>query len=103
MPVGAEPPLGAGKRAGDPKQGCIFVPFIEALSVVAAGKEHSGGRQRHAQLQAAVAGQEAMCSEAGGSQELDFLPPSMQSFSQRDLTFVCQFTQVGPQHQRLHF
>eukprot|EP00887_Chlorella_sp_A99_P007436 scaffold2.g7436.t1 len=94
-----------GGKKTDPKQQCIFTPFVEALSVTAAGREHTRGRQRHGQMAAAAAaaaaggaGSTAAAAAAGGrdgdGEGSSYLPPNMQSFSQNDLSFVCQFTEL---------
>lgn len=89
----ARPAHPAGKKAGTLKAQCLFLPYIDALSVVVAGKEAA---RPHLRLQEAVSGGEEAGSGGGARDgELDFLPPNMPSFSQLDLDFVCKFTEVG--------
>ena len=93
-------PAGAGKKQGDPKKQCLFLPCIEAVSVVVAGKEN----QRPGQQQGIEAGGCAADGSGGGGggvpggAEADdgasFLPPSMPGFSRLDLDFICTFTEV---------
>ncbi|KAL4433271.1 hypothetical protein ABPG77_003319 [Micractinium sp. CCAP 211/92] len=83
--------VGAGKKAGTLKAQCLFLPYIDALSVVVAGKEAS---RPHLRLQEAVGGgEEGGAGGSGREGELNFLPPNMPSFSHLDLDFVCKFTE----------
>lgn len=92
-PVAPAPPCSAGKKAGTLKAQCLFLPYIDALSVVVAGKEAS---RPHLRLAEAVGGGEEGGAGGGDPEgELNFLPPNMPSFSQLDLEFVCKFTEVG--------
>ncbi len=86
------PSVHAGKKAGTLKAQCLFLPYIDALSVVVAGKEAS---RPHLRLQEAVGGgEEGGAGGSGREGELNFLPPNMPSFSHLDLDFVCKFTEV---------
>lgn len=83
--------LPAGKKASSLKAQCLFLPYIDALSVVVDGKELD---RPHRRLQQAA--DERAAGAAEGEGELNFLPPAMPSFSRIDLDFICHFTEVSP-------
>ena len=88
----------AGKRGGDPKkqQQCLFLPYIEAVSVTVAGNEN----RRPNQQQYSGGGGGSTCGTSSSiscgveSEELNFLPPNMPAFTRLDLDFICTFTEV---------
>lgn len=88
LPPPCAPP---GKRGGGGKarEQCLFLPYVDAVSVVVAGKEDAqlgGGAWAAAAAEGGVEG-----GGGGGS----FLPPNMPGFTRLDLDFICAFTEVG--------
>ena len=77
------PPHVAGRQFGDTKRQCLFLPYLEALSVVPIGREGQGG----AAGGTADAGLAAVPPEG-----LNYLPPNMPGFTRLDLDFVRAFT-----------
>lgn len=82
-----------GKKGGGAKQQCVFLPYIDALSVVVAGREAQRPHLRQAQRAAEAV--EAGALGAPEGEQLSFLPPSMPCFSATDLAFVVKFASVG--------
>ena len=88
----------AGKRGGDPKkqQQCLFLPYIEAVSVTVAGKENRRPNQQQDSGGGGGGSTSGTSSISCGveSEELNFLPPNMPAFTRLDLDFICTFTEV---------
>jgi hypothetical protein len=87
--------LPVGKKAGDAKKQCLFLPFIQAVSVVCTGQGGGDGclnRSQARRLRQQQLGRDAVEGRDEGS--LNFLPPSMQTFQEMDLSFIRTFTEV---------
>ena len=97
----------AGKGKGDAKKQCLFLPYIEAVSVIVNGKENSRPSQQAAAAASTAPGIGAQGGACGGNDDdggglaagaeagdLNFLPPNMPGFTRLDLDFICTFTEV---------
>ena len=85
----------AGKKGGDAKKQCLFVPFIQAVSVVCTGQAGGDGclnRSQARRLRQQQLGRDA--AEGRDEGGLNYLPPSMQTFQEMDLNFIRTFTEV---------
>lgn len=75
----------AGKRLGDAKRQCLFVPYVEALSVVSHGKENNGAGPQ-------AGGTPPADASVIQPEGVSYLPPNMPGFSHLDLQFIRTFT-----------
>lgn len=82
------PPPGKRGGGGKAREQCLFLPYIDAVSVVVAGTEH-------APPAGAAGAAEGAGVEEGGGDGPSFLPPNMPGFTRLDLDFICAFTEVG--------
>ncbi|KAL4857670.1 putative DNA helicase [Chlorella vulgaris] len=88
--------VGGGGKGGDMKAQCLFLPYIDAVSVSVMGSSRgsqTGGGSEQEQAQCSAAAGAGGCGgEEGGGDGDSFLPPNMPGFSHLDLKFICEFT-----------
>jgi len=79
----------SGRRFGDAKRQCLFLPYIEAVSVVCTA---GGGGSRT--VASSVGGTGAVQEVVVEPDGLNYLPPNMPGFTRLDLEFIRTFTET---------